>query len=76
MRRFYYDTAGAANPIVMHGLKELLGGTSHIVFGTDFPYGTITSIAESLQTVGFTQPQELRGIDRENALQLLLPKYK
>src|SRR5215467_10717035 len=31
VRRFYYDTAGALNPIVMQGLKKLLGGTSHIV---------------------------------------------
>ena len=37
VRRFYYDTAGSANPIAMQGLKTLLGGTSHIVFGTDLP---------------------------------------
>ena len=66
MRRFYYDTTGAANPIVMQGLKKLFGGTSQIVFGTDFPYGMIANTPQALQTVGFT-PLELRGIDREGA---------
>ena len=77
IRRFYYDTAGAANPIVMPALKRLLGGTSHIVYGTDYPFGgqeVPRAIADALQTVGFT-PDELRGVDRENALRLL-PKYR
>lgn len=74
VRRFYYDTAGAANPIVMQGLKTLLGGTSQIVFGADYPYGNIVNIVEALQTIGFTTA-ELRGVDRENAL-AILPKYR
>ncbi|MBI4263579.1 MAG: amidohydrolase family protein [Acidobacteria bacterium] len=76
VRRFYYDTAGAANPIVMQGMKTLLGGTSHIVFGTDHPYGggNLMNNVTALQTVGFT-PEELRGIDRENALRFL-PTYR
>jgi 6-methylsalicylate decarboxylase len=74
IRRFYYDTAGALNPIVMQGLKKLLGGTSHIVFGTDFPYGNIATFPEGLQTVGFNDT-EIRGINRDNAL-AILPKYK
>jgi predicted TIM-barrel fold metal-dependent hydrolase len=74
VRRFYYDTAGAANPIVMQGLKKLLGGTSHIVFGTDHPYGNIVNFGQSLQGIGFTAA-ELRGVDRENAL-AILPQYR
>jgi predicted TIM-barrel fold metal-dependent hydrolase len=77
IRRFYYDTAGAANPIVMPALKRLLGGTSQIVYGTDYPFGGQEGprgIANAMQTVGFTA-DELRGIDRENALRLL-PKYR
>src|SRR5437016_13721834 len=35
VRRFYYDTAGSANPIQIQSLK-LLVPTSQIVFGTDF----------------------------------------
>ena len=40
VRQYYYDTAASANPIAVQGLKTLLGGTSHVVFGTDIPYGT------------------------------------
>jgi predicted TIM-barrel fold metal-dependent hydrolase len=73
IRRFYYDTAGAANPIVMPALKRLLGGTSHIVYGTDYPFGGLDgprNIVNGLQTVGFSA-DELRGIDRDNALRFL-----
>jgi 6-methylsalicylate decarboxylase len=77
IRRFYYDTAGAANPIVMPALKRLLGGTSHIVYGTDYPFGGQDgprNIVTGMTTVGFTA-DELRGVDRENALGLL-PRYR
>lgn len=54
---------------------RLLGGASQIVFGTDYPYGgaQMADDVEALFTVGFT-PEELRGIDRPNALGIL-PKY-
>jgi 6-methylsalicylate decarboxylase len=74
VRRFYYDTAASANPIAMQGLKTLLGGTSHIVFGTDLPYGTSAQMTRALQTVGFS-PAELAGIERDNAL-AILPAYR
>ncbi len=72
VRRFYYDTAGSANPIAMQGLKTL-AGVSQIVFGTDVPYGTSAAIGAALKNCGFTAG-ELRAIDRENALKIL-PKY-
>jgi predicted TIM-barrel fold metal-dependent hydrolase len=72
IRRFFYDTAGSANPILMQGIARL-AGASQIVFGTDYPFGTGAAIAESLRSVGFTDAQ-LRAIDRENALRIL-PKY-
>ena len=74
VRRFYYDTAASANPIAMQGLKTLLGGASHIVFGTDLPYGTSAQMRRALQTVGFSAA-ELAGIERENAL-AILPGYR
>jgi predicted TIM-barrel fold metal-dependent hydrolase len=74
VRRFYYDTAGSANPIAMQGLKTLLGGTSHIVFGTDLPYGTSAQMRRALQRVGFSAA-ELAGIERDNAL-TILPGYR
>lgn len=75
VRRFFYDTAGSTNPILMQGIARL-AGASQIVFGSDYPFGgaePIKSIADGLQSCGFTQ-EELRGIDRENAVRIL-PKY-
>jgi predicted TIM-barrel fold metal-dependent hydrolase len=73
LRRFYYDTAGTSNPIQITALKQLVS-TSQIVFGTDFPFGSSSNIATSLQTCGL-MPAELRAIDRENALRILPKKY-
>jgi predicted TIM-barrel fold metal-dependent hydrolase len=73
IRRFYYDTAGNANPIVMQGLKRL-AGASQIVFGTDVPYGTSAAIGQALESCGFNT-EELRAINRDNALRIL-PKYR
>ena len=72
IRRFYYDTAGSANPIAMQGLKTL-AGSSQIVFGTDVPYGTSAAIGQALEACGLSR-KELRAINRENALRIL-PKY-
>jgi predicted TIM-barrel fold metal-dependent hydrolase len=74
VRRFYYDTAGSANPIAMQGLRTLLGGTSHIVFGTDVPYGTSAQMRRALQTVGLSRA-ELADVERDNAL-AILPNYR
>ena len=73
LRRFYYDTAGSANPVQMVSLKMIVP-TTQIVFGTDFPFGHSAAVAQGLETSGF-RAEELRGIDRENALRLL-PKFK
>lgn len=73
LRRFYYDVAGGVNPVVMQGMKMLIG-SSQIVFGTDYPWGTPSNIARSLQECGFTS-EEIRGIDRENALKMF-PNYR
>ena len=73
-RRFYYDTAFAPNPVLMSGLTKLLGGTSQLVFGSDYPLGNVVNTVDGLRTLGFSA-QDLRGIDRENALRIL-PKYR
>ncbi len=73
LRRFYYDTAATNNPVQIDALKKLIG-SSQILFGTDFPFGHSANIAEGLRTCGLT-PEEMRGVDRENALRIL-PKYK
>ena len=73
LRRFYYDTAGANNPIQITAMKQLFS-TSQILFGTDYPFGTSSANAAGLQTCGLTAA-ELRAIDRENALRFLPRKY-
>lgn len=73
LRRFYYDTAQSTNPIQMQGLKTVVGA-SQIVFGTDYPFNTAGRHLIGLAKCGFS-PDELRGIQRENAVKIL-PKYK
>ena len=70
---FHYDIAQASHPIPLGALVKLVS-TSQIVFGTDFPFRTAADHAKALVEFGFT-PDELRAIDRENALKLL-PKYR
>ena len=53
LRRFYYDTAGSANPVNMQGLKTLVG-VSQIVFGTDAPFFDGAPQVRGLQAAGFT----------------------
>jgi 6-methylsalicylate decarboxylase len=69
LRRFYYDTAASTNPVNMQSLK-MLTGAPQILFGTDYPFGNSANIAAALQKVGLNS-DELRGIDRENALRMM-----
>jgi 6-methylsalicylate decarboxylase len=69
LRRFFYDTAGSANPVNMNALKTLVP-TSQILFGTDAPFFDGAPQVAGLQTAGFTA-EELRKIERENAAKLL-----
>jgi predicted TIM-barrel fold metal-dependent hydrolase len=69
LRRFYYDTAGSANPVNMQALKTLVG-TSQIVFGTDAPFFDGAPQVQGLQRAGFSA-DELRAIERDNALRII-----
>jgi predicted TIM-barrel fold metal-dependent hydrolase len=69
LRRFYYDTASATNPIQMTALKSLVG-ISQIVFGSDYPYVPIQNLVQALATCGLTS-DELDKVERRNALALL-----
>ncbi len=72
LRRFYYDTAAAADPLHI-GILKLAVPISQIVFGTDFPWGGPVNIAEGLRKSGLTAA-ELRAIDRENGVKLV-PRF-
>jgi 6-methylsalicylate decarboxylase len=73
LKRFYYDTAQSTNIIQMQGLKAVVD-TSHIVFGTDFPFNDAPRHLAGLEKCGFTAA-ELQGIRRDNALKLF-PRFK
>jgi predicted TIM-barrel fold metal-dependent hydrolase len=73
LRRFYYDTAGSTNPIQMTALRQLVG-MSQIMFGTDFPFGRSSGIAAGIVESGVFTPDELKLIDRGNAIKIL-PKF-
>ena len=49
-------------------------GMSQIVFGTDFPFGKSENIAAGLEECGVFSAEELKLIDRGNALKFL-PKW-
>ena len=76
LQKFYYDTAQAFNPYTLPSFKKLVPA-SHILFGTDYPLGGGSGLAVSkglMDNGGFSE-SELRGIDRDNALELL-PRLK
>ena len=75
LRRFYYDTAGSTNPIQLTALRQLMGGgVSQILFGTDFPFGHSANIAAGIEESGVFTPEEMKLVDRGNAIKLL-PKF-
>ena len=74
-KKFFYDTAGATNRGAMASLLELVG-TSQVLFGTDFPPGgTNLALAKALAELGFFKENDLRAIERDNAVRLL-PRLK
>jgi 6-methylsalicylate decarboxylase len=68
LKRFYYDTAQVANGVTISALAKVVP-VSQIVFGTDYPYRTAPDHVKGLGTV--FNADELKGIDRENALKFL-----
>ncbi len=73
IRRFYYDTAQAANPIAMASLTKMVN-ISQILFGTDYPYRTGIEHVTGLAPI--FNASELRAINRENALRILPAKWR
>jgi predicted TIM-barrel fold metal-dependent hydrolase len=70
-KKFYYDTAGAANAGALASLLKLVTA-SQVLFGTDFPPGgSSLEIAKALEDVGLFNGNDLRAIERENAVRLL-----
>jgi predicted TIM-barrel fold metal-dependent hydrolase len=72
--RFYYDTAQVPNKAALSALKLVIPA-SNILFGTDFPYLTAEHHVNGIIESGVFTAEELKAIDRDNALKLL-PKYR
>ena len=69
LRRLYYDTALAANPVTMAGLIELVSARQ-IAFGTDYPLQPGKAAVEGL--AGLKLPaKDIDGIERGNAARIL-----
>ena len=74
LKKFYYDLAGASNRGALASLLQLVAPTQ-IVFGTDFPPGgTSVAVAKALREIGLFSENDLRAIDRGNAVRLL-PRF-
>ncbi len=70
LKKLYYDTALSARPECLYPLLRLVG-PERIVFGTDYPWGsmTIPDTVKGLADYGF-DAEALRRIERDNALGL------
>lgn len=72
-QQLYFDTASATNAPAMAAILKLVPA-SHVMFGTDFPWGNAANGLRALENVGLTE-SELRAIEYESALQLF-PRLK
>lgn len=70
LERLYFETAQSADSYALGPLRRLVG-VGHVCFGTDFPYRTIGGDVRGLATCGLFGPEELRKIERDNALRLM-----
>lgn len=74
IQKMYYDTAQQSNPVAMRALRTVVP-VSQILFGTDYPYRNTPEHVKGLVQGGVFNADELRAIDRDNAVRLL-PRYK
>ncbi|EPJ35697.1 putative 2-amino-3-carboxymuconate-6-semialdehyde decarboxylase [Streptomyces afghaniensis 772] len=74
LHRFYFDTAGPMSPSATPTLLATVD-PSRVLFGTDWPPTPAQVVADvavpALDSDPFVSPEQLRGINRENALRLL-----
>jgi predicted TIM-barrel fold metal-dependent hydrolase len=73
LRRMYYDTAQASNPVAMQAVRQV-AGVSQILFGTDYWFRTAVETARGLDNNQVFSADELAAINRGNA-EKLLPRY-
>ena len=74
LRKMYYDTAQATNPVAMTALRTVVP-VSQIVYGTDYWYRSAAETAKGLTTNRVFNAEEMKAINRGNA-ERILPRYR
>jgi len=69
IRTLYFDTANAANPPALAATRAM-AEPGHILFGTDCPFVPAARAVDDLARAQLN-PQELRAIERDNAIALM-----
>ena len=67
--KLYYEISSSSDPVTMAALRALVPN-SHILLGTDSPFGPMSPTIDQLQTLGLPKA-DLTAIERENALALM-----
>jgi predicted TIM-barrel fold metal-dependent hydrolase len=73
IRKLYFDLSGIVNRGTFGAARDLVG-TSHLLFGSDFPFYTPERAVKAAGQLEFN-PVERQAFERENAL-ALLPSLK
>lgn len=68
LRRFYYDTAAISNGVTIGALVKLVP-LSQILFGTDYPFRTISDHVTGVSAT--FSGADRRAVERDNAMRLL-----
>lgn len=69
LKRLYFDVVGLASAGAFHAVHEL-AGTSHLLFGTDYPFWSTESAVINLAGLNL-EANVHQAIERDNALALL-----
>lgn len=73
LKRLYYETANAAYAPNIAALLKF-APISQVLFGTDYPYVSVTETADDLSKAGLSAA-DLKAIENDNALRLM-PRLK
>lgn len=72
LRRLYYDTGLANNPVALAAVREL-AGIERVVFGTDWPYGVLPEGRDPAPALGLAG-RERAAVDAANVAPLV-PRF-
>ena len=70
LRKLYYDTAQANNPVALQALRTVVP-VSQILYGTDYWYRSAGVAIHGLETAKVFSTEELKAVEWQNALKLI-----